>query len=78
MSIRAWINSIGAPEPPKPPIMTVAPSPISETASAVLPTVLSMQDISLARPGPAARDPVFWFQEIKRSRPILQGGLCDI
>jgi hypothetical protein len=25
-SIRAWISSIGAPDPPKPPIITVAPS----------------------------------------------------
>jgi hypothetical protein len=28
------MSSIGAPEPPKPPIITVAPSPIPATASA--------------------------------------------
>src|SRR5690606_23455715 len=42
LSIRAWMSSMGAPEPPKPPIMMVAPSLISDTASATLETVLSM------------------------------------
>ena len=41
-SIRAWISSIGAPEPPNPPIITVAPSEMSATASATVGSALSI------------------------------------
>ena len=42
-SIKAWISSIGAPDPPKPPIMTVIPSSTPATAVARSRTVLSMR-----------------------------------
>ncbi|MOA42877.1 hypothetical protein D3C78_1649700 [compost metagenome] len=43
LSISAWISSMGAPEPPKPPIMIVAPSPMPESASSALLIVLSIK-----------------------------------
>jgi hypothetical protein len=39
-SINAWINSIGLPASPNPPIITVTPSGMSATAAAGLSTVL--------------------------------------
>ena len=50
-SISAWISSTGAPEPPNPPIITVAPSAISATASSTVETVLSISTL-------------FWFFDI--------------
>src|SRR4029079_15997308 len=41
-SISAWMSSIGLPASPKPPNMMVAPSKISETASAALAPRLSI------------------------------------
>ena len=41
-SMSAWINSIGAPEPPNPPITTTAASEMSATASVNDPTRLSI------------------------------------
>lgn len=41
LSTNAWMSSIGAPDPPKPPIITTAPSPILATASARLSDRLS-------------------------------------
>ena len=56
-SISAWMSSIGLPASPKPPNMMVAPSKISETASAALATRLSIirrRREELARSGAAA------------------------
>ena len=41
-SISAWINSTGEPEPPNPPIITVASSGMSAIASASVGTLLSI------------------------------------
>ena len=49
-SIRAWISSIGAPDPPKPPIITAAPSGISATASANVAMRLSMDPPAFGLP----------------------------
>jgi hypothetical protein len=54
-SIRAWISSIGAPEPPKPPIITVDPLVMLATAASsegrVLSTVGASSEFIAVSPG---------------------------
>ena len=67
-SISAWISSIGAPEPPKPPIMTVMPSWMPATAVREIADCLVHKE--------ASRVPVVALADTGVSAPGLYS-LCD-